>query len=201
MTSAITGQVQVIRALDNLERRAHGAARHGVSATTRSAQLRLRGQVNAIFSRNRKAGNAVRSAVYDNGERGVSGVIWSRFGRRAAGQYVDFLGPYISGRDITPRHGRYLAIAFQRRRGGKNNAKPSQVRGLEPAVVDGRLYLVRRQGKKVTFFFELVQRVKVTKRLDVKGARRTARLELVKNTLRGWRTRKDGGVDRRTVRR
>lgn len=205
--SQVLGVDAVIRALANLERRAHGAAKHAVGATTRKVQLELRGEVNAIFRRNARAGNAIRSVVYDNrtattvrrsgrgrafaieaglgeGHRSdAAGIVFSKFGRGRGAAYVDYLVPYLTGRDILPKTARNLAIPLQP---GKRNRKPTADMRLALVKSGGRLFLVRHQGRKSVFMFQLVPRTRVHHRLRLASLLANGSRTLKAAAIRGY---------------
>ena len=90
--AASRGQLQPF-----LERRARAlktGIRDGVQRTTRVNQLRVRDKVNRAFPKakggRRSPGNAIRSALYEN-EDGWAGQIYSKFGRKEGGVFVDYL--------------------------------------------------------------------------------------------------------------
>lgn len=184
MTSAVHGTKEVIRFLSNLERRAHGAARRAVGETTRQVQLGIRAEVNSIFRKNAKAGNAIRSVVYDNTQaRGTgpgrgflidtarlrhradtAGIVFSKFGSRTRnpGRYTDYLLPYITGQAILPKKGRYLAIPLLP---GRRWRKPRPDMNLAPVFTRGQLYLVQHMKRKSVFAFLLLKKITIRRRL------------------------------------
>jgi hypothetical protein len=143
-------------------RRAHGA----VGRASRRVQLAVRADVNRIF-KGRRVGNAVRRLVFDNKEHGSAAIVFSKFGRRVGGEFVDYLAPYLTGKDIRPKRGRYLAIPLQR---GRRNRDPRQVKGkLRPVRIGSRLFLVKTTRAKTLFMFLLLPRVKIRKRLRTRS--------------------------------
>lgn len=206
MTSQVLGVDGVIRALANLERRAHGAARRAVGETTRQVQLGLRREVNSIFRKNARAGNAIRSVVYDNrtattvrrSGRGrafaieggaahrsdAAGLVFSKFGRGRGAAYVDYLLPYITGAAILPRTARYLAIPLQP---GKANRRPRAEMNLATVASGGRVYLVKKMARKTLFMFLLVPRARVHHRLRLAGLLATGSRTLTAAAIRAYR--------------
>ncbi len=191
--ATLSGLKKLDDALKKAELRTRAAGRISVDKTTRRVQLALRADVNRIFSggtirqrrgKGRRVGNSVRRKLFDNKSRGTAALIFSKFGRRQGGQFVDFLGPYITGRDIRPRRARFLTVPLQR---GKKNRDPKNFGDLHTISIAGRLYLVRSTRTRTTFMFLLLPRVKITKRLRaVKIARREA-AQMGERTKRAFR--------------
>ena len=180
LKATLTGLRNLDRALKRADLRTRAAARTSVAETSLRVQKAIRADVDRIFSggtirlrrgKGRRVSGAIRRALFDNRERGTAALVFSKFGRRECGVFVDFLGPYLTGRDIRPRRGRYLAVPLQP---GRRNRDPRAFRNLRPVAVAGRLYLVRSTRTRTTFMFLLLPRVRVTRRLK---AARTARRE------------------------
>lgn len=166
------GFAGLAEALGVAEEAARKATFESVSRTSLRVQKAIRGEVGRIFRRNRRAANAVRRLVFDNEARGSAAIIFSKFGRRDGGEFVDFLAPYITGEDIMPRNARFLAVPLQR---GRRNRDVSRFKNLEPFEHDGQVFLIRRRGARTTFMFLLLPRVRITKRLHpVRTARQEA---------------------------
>lgn len=170
--AALLGVRELGRDLDRLERASYQASRKAVDATSRKVQLGVRREVDAIFSggkfslkrgRANRIANTVRRRMYDNGRDGSASVIYSTFGRSRPGGFEDYFGPYITGEDITPRRGKYIAIPLQR---GVRNRHPKLVDGLRTVQTGGRLYLVKTTRTRTLFMFLLLPRVKIRKRID-----------------------------------
>jgi len=171
--ATLTGLKALDKALKRAELRTLAATRESVDRTSRQIQLSLRADVGRIFTKNKRASNAVRRKLFDNKSRGTAALVFSKFGRKEGGQFVDFLGPYITGRDILPKRGRFLVIPLQR---GKRNRDPKTFKNLRTVKIAGRLYLVRSTRSRTTFMFLLVPRVRITKRIRAAAiARRKAR--------------------------
>ncbi|HIC81910.1 MAG TPA: hypothetical protein EYP07_13275, partial [Kiloniellaceae bacterium] len=95
----------------------------GVSAGTRSLQLRARGEINARFkgsaftrSGSRRVANAIRSRVYDNGPLRAAGIVYSKFGKGGRGDFDDFLAPFVFGATIRPIKSKWLYISLEKSR-------------------------------------------------------------------------------------
>lgn len=169
--AAFEGLGRLKKAIAQAERRTRQAARTAVSDTSRKTQLAIRRDVNAIFSggsfrtkrsKGRRIGNAVRRKMFDNRERGSAALIYSKFGRKAGGHFVDYLAPYLAGQPIRPRRSRFLAIPLLP---GKKNRTPANFPNLVPVQTGGRLFLVRHTRTRSTFMFLLVPRIQIRKRL------------------------------------
>jgi hypothetical protein len=151
-----------LKRLDEGKRR---RARTTVGRTSRRVQLAVRADVNRIF-KGRRVGNAIRRLVFDNKERGSAAIVFSKFGRREGAEFVDYLAPYLTGKDIRPKRGRYLAIPLQR---GRRNRDPRKIKGkLRPVRIGNRLFLVKSTRAKTLFMFLLLPRVKISKRLHTR---------------------------------
>ena len=172
LKGSLVGVRRLARAVNRAEKEAREATRKGVDQTSREIQKAVRRDVDRIFSggsaqlrrrkTSRKVSGAVRRKLFDNRQRGTAAIIFSKFGRRRGGRFLDYLGPYITGKDITPRRGRFMAIPLQR---GRKSRDPKNFNNLHAVVVNGRVFLVRSTRTRTTFMFLLVPRVRVTKRL------------------------------------
>lgn len=170
--AALAGLRRLHRANVREERAMRRATRQGVDETSRAIQRAVRRDVDRIFSGSsqqlsrrktpRRVSGAIRRKLFDNGDRGTAALIYSKFGRRARGRFIDYLGPYITGRDIRPRRGRFMAIPLQR---GRKSRRPENFDDLRPVVIAGRLYLVRTTRTRTRFMFLLIPRVRISKRL------------------------------------
>lgn len=171
VAAVLTGLDRLNKKLEKKEKETRRAAHSGVKNITRRVQLRLRRRVNQIFSggtfkrssrKGGKVGNAIRSKVYDNRRRGSAGLVYSKFGKKSGGKFIDYLGPYLTGKDILPKKGRFMAIPLQR---GKKNRKPENFSDLDVISTGGKLYLIRNTRSRTTFMFLLLRRVKIRHRL------------------------------------
>jgi hypothetical protein len=169
--SEIRGLRDLDRAFKRLDKNSRQAAKAGVSSSSRRVQLKIRREVNRLFSgsglksrrgKGRKIGNAVRRLVFDNGRDGSAALIFSKFGRREGGRFVDYLGPYLTGQDIKPKRAKFLAIPLQP---GKRNKDPAKFKDLDAIEINGRLFLVRHTRSRSLFMFMLIPRIKVRRRL------------------------------------
>ncbi len=112
--------------------------------------------------------------------------MFSKFGRSENGQFVDCLGPYITGKDIRPHPGRYLVFPLQR---GKRNRDPKTFKNLHTISLAGRLYLVRSTRTRTTFMFLLIPWVRITKRLRAARIARQEARAMAGHTRRAFRFR------------
>ena len=193
--ATLIGLKKLDKAIKRVELRTRAAARTSVNETSRRTQLAIRKDVDRIFSggtirqrrgKGRRVGNAIRRKLFDNHARGTAALVFSKFGRREGGEFVDYLGPYITGKDIRPKRGRYLVVPLQR---GKKNRDPRNIKNLHTISVAGRLYLVRSTRTRTTFMFLLIPRVRITRRLHAaRIARREARA-MAGRTRRAFRFR------------
>ncbi len=191
--ATLVGIKKLDEAIRKAELRTRAAARMSVDQVSRRTQLAIRKDVDRIFSggtirqrrgKGRRVGNSVRRKLFDNRARGTAALVFSKFGRRQGGEFVDYLGPYITGRDIRPKRARFLAVPLQR---GKKNRDPKNLANLHTVSVAGRLYLVRSTRTRTTFMFLLLRRVKITRRLRAKKiALREAR-QMAERTRRAFR--------------
>jgi len=180
--ATLVGLKKLDDAIKRAELRTRAATRAAVDETSLKMQKAIRADVDRIFSggtvqlrrgKGRRVSDAVRRKLFDNRARGTAALVFSKFGRRENGQFVDYLGPYITGRDIRPRRGRYLVIPLQR---GKRNRDPKNMKNLHAVAIGGRLFLVRSTRTRTTFMFLLIPRVRITRRLRAaRIARREAR--------------------------
>lgn len=175
IVASVEGVARLSQRMKARAEAAQKATKQGVTDATTKVQARVRSDVGSIFGRNRKAQNAIRKAVYDNRRRGAAGLVYSKFGRGRGSSFVDYLGPYLTGAAILPRHARYLAVPLQP---GKRNRDPRKVANLRPVRIGGRLFLVRSTRSRTTFYFVLVPRIAITRRLRVDHFRQ-ARAPLV----------------------
>ncbi len=195
--SAIKATLVGLKKLDDAVRRAElrtrAAARTAVDETSLKVQKAIRADVDRIFSggtvrlrrgKGRRVSGAVRRKLFDNRARGTAALVFSKFSRRENGRFVDYLGPYITGKDIRPKRGRYLAVPLQR---GKRNSDPKTFKNLHTISVAGRLYLVRSTRTRTTFMFLLLPRVRITRRLRVARIARQGARAMVGRTKRAFR--------------
>ena len=193
LKATLVGLKKLDDALKKAELRTRAAARTSVDQVSRRTQLAIRKDVDRIFSggtirqrrgKGRRVGNSVRRKLFDNRERGTAALVFSKFGRREGGEFVDYLGPYITGRDIRPKRARFLTVPLQR---GKKNRDPKKFSNLHTVSIGGRLFLVRSTRTRTTFMFLLLPRVKITKRLRARKIALREAGQMVGRTKRAFR--------------
>lgn len=190
LSVAVLGQQAIRRELERYERKLHDKNLRVVKTGVRQVQIAIRRDVSRIFKKNRRAANAVRSVVYDNGRgRGAAGLIFSKFGKKSGGQFVDFLGPYLTGRAIVPRNAKNLAVPLQK---GKRNRDPSRFKAgeLQQISVAGQLYLIKQTRTRTTFMFLLIPKVTIRRRIRPNThIKRISRVlpRMLQNQMRGAR--------------
>jgi len=86
--ATLTGLKALDKALKRAELRTLAATRESVDRTSRQIQLSLRADVGRIFTKNKRASNAVRRKLFDNKSRGTAALVFSSFGRREGGGRV-----------------------------------------------------------------------------------------------------------------
>ena len=165
--TTLTGLNKLKEGLARAERASLMSVRKSVDESSRAIQLEIRRDVGRIFGKNRKAQNAVRRQLFDNKDAGTAALIFSKFGRGSDGRFADFLGPYITGRDITPRRRRFLAVPLQK---GRRNRDPSKFPNLRAVKIGTQLFLIRKGRRATVFMFVLVKRIKITKRIRAERA-------------------------------
>jgi len=132
---------------------------------------------------------AIRGTFYPNDDQPASaaGLVYSKFGRREGGQFVDYLKPHIEGATITPERSKWLYIPNERGRKARRNKRQAVALQKNLAFVPvarGKAYLVRRTRTRSTIVATLVRRVRIKDRITIKGAIDTSEAALPKNILR-----------------
>ena len=161
----ISGSVRGLNKLRDanrrLERSTKAASKRRVREGTNALKRQARRDVRQVFAKNNKIANAVRARHYDNRGRGDAGLIYDKFGRRRGGRFVSNLQPYLTGRPIRPRAGRFLAIW----RGRGRRRRPSDFRNLVSIRTRGGIWLVRQTRTRTTFLFQLIRVARRRRRL------------------------------------
>jgi len=184
ITARLVGLDKLRKGLERAERASRMSVRKSVDESSRAIQLEVRRDVGRIFRKNRRAQNAVRRQLFDNKEDGTAALIFSKFGRAADGRFADFLGPHITGRDITPRRKRFLTVPLQP---GRRNRDPSKFPNLKAIRIAGTLFLVRSTRRATIFMFVLVRRIAITKRIRAERAVRRELRQIGDRTRRAFR--------------
>lgn len=194
ITATLRGLKRLDRALKRAETQTLAAAKAAVNRVSLDVQRAIRRDIDRVFSgsstfrkrrgKGRKVSNALRRKLFDNKSRGSAALIFSKFGRRREGEFVDFFGARITGRDITPRRSRFLTIPLQP---GKRNRDPGKFKNLTTVSSGGRLFLIRSTRTRTTFMFLLIPRAKIRKRLRPSRIFRAQARKLGPETKRGFR--------------
>ena len=108
--AAVRGQLR--KFMEHEARAVDRGKRRAVRGRTRALQLEIRVVVNATFGGSGRAGNAIRSRYYEDGN---AGLVWSKLGRREGVKFVDYLLPFVTGAVIRPVRRRMLLIPFDKR--------------------------------------------------------------------------------------
>jgi hypothetical protein len=150
--------------------------------------------------------NAIRSRLYEGGQD-PAGIVYSKFGRREGGQYVDYLLPHIQGATMRPRAGgapdlgRYMVLPVK----GVSRRLAAVDRSLARLDTDpqlaliplpgGRFLFVRRpretkrggyrMNARTTLIAMLVRRVDLPKRINLTGLDDRAATSLARRVLAG----------------
>lgn len=155
----------------------------GVKAQTRETQLGVRGQVNKAFHGSRRIGNTVRSKVWERKTRrqGAAGLIWSKFGRKKGGRFVDYIAPRLFGATVKPTGGRqFLMIPKQKGRNKRTVAQKLADKGkltFIPIKGGRKAVLVKNTKSRSTIIALLVRKVVYP--------RRTTPAQLMAGAVRG----------------
>lgn len=132
---------------------------------------------------------AIRGVFYPNQDQPASaaGLVYSKFGRREGGEFVDYLKPHIEGATIEPERSKWLYIPNERGRKARRFKRQSVALQRNLAFVrvsDRKAYLVRRTRTRSTIIATLVRRVRIKDRITLKGAIDTSEAALPRNILR-----------------
>lgn len=204
VTAAIKGELR--KRMAEEARFIEGAQRTAVARATRIAQLRIRKVINDAFGgserqggrgNNTRVANTIRSKIYPGFRGGFVGVIWSRFGKKEAGQFIDYLIPFVEGATLRPR-GKYLRIqlaksfAGVRGSGGRRSASLGKQRVVyrDPSIFTIKLkggailVLEKRKRAKPRPLELLVPKVRLPKKLDFAEPLRRAGDELPEELMK-----------------
>jgi len=113
----------------------------------------------------RRAANAVRDKLF---EGGAVGLVYSKFGRREGGAFVDYLAPHVTGAEIRPVAARRLFIPLQKgRRARSFRAAVALQKNLRFIRLDrNRTLIVRQTRTRSTPIALLVRRVRIKAKLN-----------------------------------
>ena len=140
-------------------------------------KLAHRSAVNARLGGGRgrgKVGNAVRAKMLEPSV----GLVYSKFGRRQGGEFIDYLLPHVIGADIKPKTSGFLYISLEKGRKARRDKRRSVrlekglrfVQTRKPGVI----LLVKESRSRTTPIALLVKQVKIRATIDFKGAERRA---------------------------
>lgn len=195
LTAAFEGKLE-----EHLAREA-GVAYTGtleaVAGVTLQTKLDIRAVLNAAFTGsavvgrngNRRVANSVRGKLFEDDPDGAGrpapvGIVFSRFGRRRGGRYLDYLLPHALGMTIEPTTARRLYIPLQPGMRGPLARRARASFKLDPTIEiipasPGVWVVVRkRRGKNAdgpgTAIGLLVNRVKLPRRVNLDGVQSKA---------------------------
>lgn len=166
------------------------AERHGVSRATQRAPARAavehkalaRAEVRRGLGGSRRAGrrgrnvaNAIRHKVFVDGPLQAAAIVYSKFGRREGGQFVDYFLPFARGGTIRAK-GKYMVIP----NGGTSRRIKKVFRDLKRLDDDPKLALIPQPGgrflfvrhtsrRRTTILAWLIRRFRRRKVLDFEG--------------------------------
>ncbi|GAB4373812.1 MAG: hypothetical protein Kow00114_35970 [Kiloniellaceae bacterium] len=100
----------------------------------------------AAGRRGRKFENAIRDKAYHDGEFRHAALIYSKFGRREGGRFIDYLVPYDRGGVIKAK-GRYMVIPAK----GTSRRVRRDLRDLKRLDEDPKLALIPQPGGRFLF--------------------------------------------------
>ena len=187
---ALRGELRatIRRDLDSLDR----AIARGVDQTSRSLQLSARDQINRAFGRGgrgrrRRVGNAIRRLQFDDGRFKKAAIVYSRFGRKEGGTFVDYLEPHKRGATIRAKGGRWLFLSRERGRSRRRRlivrfAKNLAFINVKPGVA----LLVRKTRTRSTILGVLFRKVRIKKKLDFQRDVERERDRLAERVVEAW---------------
>lgn len=143
-----------------------------------------RGFGRAASRRGRKFENAIRDKAYHDGEFRNAALVYSKFGRRERGQFIDYFVPYIRGGVINAK-GKYMVIPAK----GTSRRVRRDLRDLKRLDQDpklalipqpnGRFLFVRHSSRRRTVIIAwLIRRVRRKKIIDFRSLEDRAAREL-----------------------
>lgn len=124
----------------------------------------------------RRVANAIRAKAYANADGSATGLVYSKFGRRRGGEFVDYLLPFVTGGVIEPRSSKFLYVPLGGgRRTRQQRRQVSEEKGVEFVPISGgRILIVKRTRTRSTPIALLVRRLRHDRSLDfdrvIKGA-------------------------------
>ena len=174
------------------------AERRGIARANRLAPAktatrlkgRLRGQVRrglggrTVGRRGRNVANAVRDRLYSDSEFEHAALVFSKFGRREGGKFIDYFVPFTKGGVIRAK-GKYMVIPAK----GSSRRVKKVFRDLKRLDEDPKLALIPQPGgrflfvrrtsrRRTTILAWLIRRFRRRKVLDFETEVRRAEREL-----------------------
>lgn len=126
----------------------------------------------------RRVANAIRGVMREAGEGFQRGTVFSKFGRRAGGEFVDYLLPFVRGGEIRPVNSKWLYIPADGGRGRSRKVRRSArlEKGLRfvPSGEPGKVFLVKETRTRSTLVAVLIRRLRVKQRLDFDAPKKRA---------------------------
>lgn len=146
-----------------------------IKDSTRALQLAAREEINRRFrgsgrvkGGNRRIANAIRSRIFDDGPFDTAGLVYSKFGRKSRGQFLDYLAPHVLGATLRPLNSQWLYIPIGGGRSGRQRrlSLGDDKRLAFVSIGPGRALLVRRQRGSSKIVALLVKRVRIKPSLN-----------------------------------
>lgn len=157
----------------DLDRAISGSVKAEVEALKRSHRAVVNARLGGGRGRG-KVGNSVRSKMLEPSV----GLVYSKFGRRQGGEFIDYLLPHVIGATIKPKQSEWLYISLEKGRKARRDKRRSVrlEKGLRfvPTKHPGRILLVKETRTKTTPIALLVRKVTIRATIDFKGAERRA---------------------------
>jgi len=165
-TAAARGELREFLA-DEQKKLSRGAQR-AVKQTADSLKKRARQTVDAAGFRGRgrsKPSNAIRQQDYPDDN---AAIVFSKFGRREGGQFIDYLAIHTTGATLRPRRSRWLFIQLPGAGRRKVRFSPALDKRVAFVPVRGgqRILVVRRTRRRTVLLGVLLKRVRITRKLD-----------------------------------
>jgi hypothetical protein len=169
----------------------------GTKTTSRKLKTDIRAAVNRTFAGRKRLksggtrlGNTIRDRLFRN-ERGPLAYVFTKFGRRGPGGFVDFLVPFVNpGREVVrPKNKRFLFISFARtrkKRLERPDVKSDPKLHFQPAGDgSGKIWIVKRspRGKRTQLIAALIPGARLKTRLSITRPVKDAEKRLPKSIL------------------
>lgn len=190
--AALRGDLREIMARDTA--RLGRAIGGSVGETTTTLKDAARVEVRRVFGRTRagrgarRVSNTIRGRLFEDGEIGRTGLVFSKFGRRQGGEFQDFFLPFVRGATIRPKRARFLYIPLgpRTRRSRARRFTVENTRNLRFIPLDrSRTLIVRQTRTRSTPIALLVRQVRITPRLNFDRLVQRERAKLPRRLLAG----------------